>query len=140
MIKRFLILIHLLVTFSKKKKQEKITLIVLKITELYLHYSKAKMCYRVVGVQFIDKHSKLCETKHAKYGSIQTTYFQVRAFVIVNREFIQAYTQYYLLYLHVITCSLYLVHVITPILHYTSVVSIIFKRFVFKILLEVLIM
>lgn len=28
-------------------KKEKITLIVLKITELYLHYSKAKMCYRV---------------------------------------------------------------------------------------------
>lgn len=36
---------HLLVTFKKEK--EKITLVVLKVTELYLHCSKAKMCYRV---------------------------------------------------------------------------------------------
>lgn len=56
-----------------------------------------------MGLQFIDKHSKLYETKYAKYGSIQTTYFQVHISVIVDHEFIQAYTQYYLLYLHVIT-------------------------------------
>lgn len=52
-----------------------------------------------MGLQFIDKHSKLCEIKQAKYGSIQTTYFQVHLSVIVNREFIRAYAQYNLLYL-----------------------------------------
>lgn len=70
----------------------------------YIYTIERRKC--VIGLQFIDKHSKLCEIKHAKYGSIQTTYFQVHVsviMVIVDREFIQAYTQYYLLYLHVIT-------------------------------------